>query len=253
MTDNVAQRQIADYPAERAALAAAFRWAARYGWHEATANHFSLAVAGAGARFLVNPPKHFSRIRASDLLLLDADDPSGADGPGAPDPTAWGLHGALRRTCPQARCALHAHPKYATVLAGLADSRPPPIDQNSAAFFNRVIVDDGYTGMAFEDEGARIARLFQNSPQARVMIMGNHGVLVIGDSVAEAFDRFYYFERAAETVVTAYMTGQPLRRMPDAVAEKTAQDWERYPTDAAALHFAELRAILDAEGSDYAA
>ena len=64
---------------ERADLAAAFRWAARLNLHEAVANHFSLAVDAVGKRFLMNPnQRHFSLIRASDLLLLDADDPGRA-------------------------------------------------------------------------------------------------------------------------------------------------------------------------------
>ena len=85
----------------RADLAAAFRWTARLDMHEAVANHFSLAVDPAGTRFLMNPNQmHFSRIRASDLLELDADDPDALSGPGAPDPTAWGLHAPLHRRCP---------------------------------------------------------------------------------------------------------------------------------------------------------
>ncbi len=81
--------------------------------------------------------------------------------------------------------------------------------------------------------------------------MGNHGVLVIGATVAAAFNRLYYFERAAETYIRALQTGRPLRVMPEAVAEKTAQEWEAYPGFAAA-HLRELRAILDAQDPDYA-
>ncbi len=237
---------------ERIDMAAAFRWTARLNMHEAVANHFSLAVGGDGARFLMNPNQvHFARIRASDLLLLDADDPETMDRPGAPDPTAWGLHGAIHRLCPHARCVMHVHSIHATVLACLADSTLPPIDQNCATFFNRHVVDNGYGGLAFEDEGARCAGLLSD-PKDRVLVMGNHGVLVIGDDVAETFNRLYYFERAAETYVRALQTGQPLRVLPDDVAEKTARELEGYPGQAE-RHLAELKAILDAEGSDYAA
>ena len=129
-------------------LACAFRWTARLGMHESVANHFSLAVNEDGSRFLMNPNgSHFARIRASDLILVDANDPTTMDRPDAPDPTAWGLHGALHRHCPQARCVLHAHPKYATVLATLADGSILPIDQNTARFFNRVVIDEGFDGM----------------------------------------------------------------------------------------------------------
>ena len=241
-----------DHPEARADLAAAFRWTARLDMHEAVANHFSLALDPAGTRFLMNPNQmHFSRIRASDLLELDANDPDTLTGPGAPDPTAWGLHAPLHRRCSHARCVMHVHPIFATVLASLKDSRLPPIDQNTATFYNRMTVDEDFAGLAFEAEGERCAALLAD-PKVRVMVMGNHGVLVIGDGVADAFNRLYHFERAAETYVRALQTGKPLRVMPADVAEMTASEIERYPGQAE-RHFGEIRAILDEEGSNYAA
>jgi ribulose-5-phosphate 4-epimerase/fuculose-1-phosphate aldolase len=240
-----------DHWQERVDLAAAFRWTARLNMHEAVANHFSLSINEDGTRFLMNPNQmHFARIRASDLIVVDANDPETLEGPNAPDPTAWGLHGGLHRHCAHARCAMHVHSIHATVLASLADSRLPPIDQNCATFYNRHVVDESYGGLAFEDEGARCARLLTN-PKHTVLIMGNHGVMVIGDSVADTFNRLYYFERAAETYIRALQTGRPLRVLSDAVAEKTAQELDDYPGQAE-RHLSELKAILDAEGSDYA-
>ena len=234
----------------RVDLAAAFRWTARLGMHESVANHFSMALDPAGRRFLINPRgRHFSRIRASDLLVVDADDPATLERPDAPDPTAWGLHGALHRAHAHARCIMHVHSIHATVLASLAESRLPPIDQNSAMFFGRQVVDEHYGGFAFEAEGERCAALMAD-PRITTMIMGNHGVLVTGASVAETFNRLYYFERAAETYVRALQTGRPLRVMPDAVAERTARDWEDYPAFAED-HLREIKAILRAEGSDF--
>lgn len=236
---------------ERVDLAAAFRWTARLDMHEAVANHFSLAVSEDATRFLINPfARHFARMKASELILVDANDPTTLDRPDAPDPTAWGLHGAIHRNCPHARCVMHVHSIHATVLACLADSRLPPIDQNSAMFFNRQIVDESYGGMAFESEGERCSRLLSD-PKVRTMIMGNHGVLIVGDTVADTFNRLYYFERAAETYIRALQTGQPLRLMSDEVAEKTAREWEDYPSTA--NHFlSEIKAMLDAESADYA-
>ena len=237
--------------AMRVDLAAAFRWTARLNMHEAVANHFSLATNPSGTEFLINPnARHFARLTASDMVLIDANDPTTMDRPDAPDPTAWGLHGAIHRACPHARCVMHVHSIHATVLASLADSRLPAIDQNTAMFHNRQIVDDHYGGMAFGDEGARCAALLTD-PKVKVMIMGNHGVLIIGDTVADTFNRLYYFERASETYIRALQTGQPLRFLPEAIAEKTAREWEDYPTGADA-HLSELKALLDAEGSNYA-
>lgn len=235
---------------ERVDLAAAFRWTARLNMHEAVANHFSLAVNDSGTRFLMNPNQmHFARIKASDLLLIDGDDPETLKRPDAPDPTAWGLHGAVHRNCPHARCVMHVHSIHATVLASLADSTLPPIDQNTATFYNRQVVDPSYGGLAFEEEGERCSRLLSD-PKVKVMIMGNHGILVIGDSVADTFNRMYYFERAAETYIKALWTGRPLRVLSDEIAEKTAAELDDYPGQAE-RHLDELKAILDEQEPAY--
>ena len=75
--------------------------------------------------------------------------------------------------------------------------------------------------------------------------------MVIGEDVADAFNRLFYFERAAETYIKALWTGQPLNVLSDEVAEKTAIELEDYPGQAE-RHFAELKAILDREEPDYA-
>lgn len=238
----------ATYLQQRTDLAAAFRWTAHLNMHESIANHFSLALGD--GKFLINPNgRHFSRITASSLLQIDATDPTTMDRPDAPDPTAWGLHGALHRALPHATCIMHVHSPYATVLASLADSHLPPIDQNAAMFFGRHTVDDHFGGMAFEAEGARCAALLEN-PKMTTLIMGNHGLLVIGKTVAETFNRLYYFERAAETYIRALQTGRPMRIMPHEIAEKTACEWEAYP-HFAETHLREIRAILDQTQPDY--
>ncbi|MBG1231541.1 class II aldolase/adducin family protein [Aestuariivirga litoralis] len=234
----------------RVDLAAAFRLAAKYDWHEAVANHFSLATSRDGKNFLMNPRwKHFSRIRAKDLLQLNVDDKTAMEKPDAPDLTAWSLHGRLHAALPQARCIIHLHPPYATAIASLADPEIKPIDQNTARFFNRVAFDMDYGGMANSDEeGDRIARKMGNK---QIMMMGNHGVLICAESVAEAFDLTYYLERACRNLVLAYQTGQKLHVMTDKVAENTAQEWaadrEQFKT-----HFSEMKAILDSEDKSYA-
>lgn len=241
-----------DHWQERVDLAAAFRWTVKLNMHEGVANHFSLAVNDDGTKFLMNPNQmHFARIKASDLLEIDANDPTTMDGPNAPDPTAWGLHGTLHRLCPHARCAMHVHSIHATVLASLADSRLLPIDQNSAMFFNRQAIDENYGGLAFEEEAQRCAELLSD-PKKTVLIMGNHGIMVIGQTVAETFNRMFYFERAAETYIRALQTGQTLRVLSDEVAEKTAAEIETYP-EQSERHLSEVKLLLDAEGSDYAA
>ena len=236
---------------KRVDLAAAFQWTARLNMHEAVANHFSLVLDDKNERFLINPnQRHFSRIKASDLLELDIADKSVLTKPDAPDATAWGLHSSIHKYCRHAVCALHVHSIYATVLASLSDSRLLPVDQNSAMFFNRVAIDEDYGGLAFESEGRRCAQLM-NDPKIKVLIMGNHGILVTGSSVADAFDRLYYFERACKTYILALQTGKTLRLIPDEIAEKVALQIEGFSGEDS-NHFKEIKLILDQEGSDYA-
>ena len=224
-------------------LAAAFRLAVAFDWHESVGNHFSAAVSADGKQFLMNPRwRHFSQIRASDLLLLDADDPQVMNGPNAPDASAWTIHGAIHRARPQARVLLHCHPPYTTALACLKDPAMKPIDQNTARFFGRMGVDLDFAGIADDaGEGARLAGAFGNHP---ILLMGNHGVTISGSSVAEAFEDLYFFERAAKTLMLAYASGQPLSVMSDALAQKTAEGWRDY-NGMAFAHFEALKAGLE--------
>lgn len=238
-------RSTSDVPEwqQRVDLAAAFRLAAHYNWHEAVANHCSLAVSRDGKKFLMNPRwRHFSTIKASELLYLNSEDADTMNGPNAPDLTAWSLHGRLHAALPQARCIIHLHPTYATVVAAFADPEIKPIDQNTSRFFNRVAIDTGYGGMANTDaEGDRLASLMGNKS---IMMMGNHGVLVCAESVAEAFDLTYYLERSCRTLVLAYQSGQKLSVLSPAVAEKTAQEWSA-DREQFVAHFEEMKMILD--------
>lgn len=232
----------------RVDLAAAFRIAARLGMHEAVANHFSAAVSEDGTRFLINPKwRHFSSIRASELVLVDTRQPGDAESREL-DPTAWAIHGQLHRLNPQARVALHLHPIHATAIATLQDPTIPPIDQNTARYFNRIVIDRQYGGMAdSEAEGARLVGLMGDRTR---LMMGNHGVMVVAATVGEAFDDMYTLERACQILVTACSTGRPLSILADDVAEKTARDWEKI-TDFSIRHFEEMKKILDREEPDY--
>ena len=240
----------AEHRGARIDLAAAFRWFARLNMHESVANHLSVAVSADGAQFLINPRgRHFARMSAGDLLLLDANDPATLDRPDAPDPTAWHLHARLHARIPAARCVMHLHPKYATALACLQDPTMYPIDMNTMRFFGRVALDDGFSGMALSDnEGDRVAGLMSGGQS--VLLMANHGVLVIGATVAAAFDEMYYFERAAETLLTCYAAGKPLRIVSGELAALTERQWRDYGR-LAVDHLDNIKAILDAEEPAY--
>ena len=153
---------------ERVDLACAFRWTARLNMHEAVANHFSLAVDDDGTTFLMNPNQvHFSRIKASDLLLIDADDPDTMSGP---------TRRTRRPGACMARSTATARMRAASCMSirSMPPCSPrspiprlPPIDQNSAMFFNRHVVDGHYGGLAFEEEGERCSRLLADPQGTR--------------------------------------------------------------------------------------
>ena len=236
-----------NFKKERIDLAAAFRWAARLCMHEAVANHFSMAVSKDGSKFLLNPiGMHFSQICASDLILIDSNDNSTMSRPNAPDPTAWAIHGALHRNNPQARCVLHVHSKYATILACLEDKTMKPIDQNTMRFYEKISIDNHYSGMGLGEEAERLSEILGNNS---VLLMGNHGVLTAAKTIAKAFDDLFYFERSCETLIGAYQTGKKLSLVSHEVASKTAQQWQDYA--ASGLHFEALKKILDKEEPNY--
>ncbi|WP_309622936.1 class II aldolase/adducin family protein [Novosphingobium sp.] len=223
-------------------LAAAFRLAAQFGWHESVGNHFSAATSDDGTRFLLNPRwRHFASIAPDDLLLLDANDPAVMDDPNPPDASAWTIHGAIHRACPAAKVVLHCHPPHATALAMLADPALKPTDNNTARFFNRVAIDRHFGGIA--DDAAEGVRLAGVLGRHKTMLMGNHGLTCTGETVAEAFEDLYFFERAAQTLLLAYASGQPLAVLSDDLAEQTAQGWDAYRGMAAA-HFSWLKSQL---------
>jgi ribulose-5-phosphate 4-epimerase/fuculose-1-phosphate aldolase len=234
----------------RVDLAAAFHLAVAEGWHESVGNHFSAACSPDGRQFLMNRKwVHFSEVTASSLQRLDSGDASVMGTAEAPDASAWSIHGAVHAARADARVVLHLHPPYATAVASLADPAILPIDQNTARFFGKVATDTGYGGIASEEaEGRRIASVL--GPRD-ILMMGNHGVLVVARTVAHAWEHMYFLERACRNLILAMSAGRPLAVMPDDLAAATAASWEPY-ADSALAHFAALKRRLDAAGSPYA-
>jgi ribulose-5-phosphate 4-epimerase/fuculose-1-phosphate aldolase len=248
------RRRVPDAVGEaRRDLAAAFRWAARLGFHEGTCNHFSLTVPGSEDRYLINPHGlHFSEIRASDLLVVDGAGQV-VEGRLPIEGTAFFIHSRIHRANREAKCVLHTHMPYATALTMVEGGRLEPAHQNALRFFGRVAYDDdfgGYNGLALDtEEGDRICRALGDR---RVLMMANHGIMVAAPSVAEAFDDLYYLERAAQAQVLAMSTGRRLKLVGDNVAAKTRDQMLQGSDEYARAHFTALRRILDREAPEYA-
>ena len=231
-------------------LAVAFRWTAKLNMHEGVANHFSMCVPGSSEDFYINGSgMHFSAIKASDLVLVEQKKIAELKKkPELIDPTAINIHGAIHKKVPHAKCILHVHSKYATALSALKDPKLPPIDQNTMRFYNRIAVYKDFGGLGFEEESNKMAACIGNN---RTMLLANHGILTTGQTVAQAFDELYYFEKACETYITALSTNKELKIVNSTIAEKTAQEMENYPIDLADYHLKEIRTILDKEEPDY--
>ncbi len=231
-------------------LAATFRWTARLNMNEGVANHFSACVPGSSNDFYVNKAGiHFSQIKASDLILVTKKNIEELrNKPEIVDSTAINIHGTIHKKVPHAKCIFHVHSKYSTALSALKNATLPPIDQNTMRFFNRVSIYNEFGGMGFEDESTKMANALGNKQH---MLLANHGVITTGETVSEGFDALYYFEKSAETYLTALSTNQKLNIVSDEIAEKTAQEWANYPSDMARAHLDQIRLILDKEEPDY--
>jgi ribulose-5-phosphate 4-epimerase/fuculose-1-phosphate aldolase len=239
-----------NFAEERKDLAAVFRGAAMFSGQAGVCSHFSMRVSGEPLLFLLNPwGMYFSEARASELMLIDR---HGVDQQGARDGgfAAFNIHSQIHALHPEARCVLHTHMPYATAITMLEGGRLEPASQEALRFYGDVAYDDSYNGLAHDlDEGARIARKMDGR---HVLFLAHHGVIVVGPSVAQAFDHLYYLERAAQLQVTAMSCNRPLRRVPDDIARKTVQQFGREREHWARLHLDALRGKLDNESPQYA-
>jgi len=230
-------------------LAATFRWTARLNMHEGVANHFSACVPGSSDFFVNKAGIHFSQIKASDLILVTKENiKSLRNKPEIVDPTALNIHGTIHEKVPHAKCIFHIHSKYATALSTLKDPSLKPIDQNTMIFYNRVSVFKDFGGLGFEEESHKMANALGNKQH---MLLANHGIITTGETVADGFNSLYYFEKAAETYLTALSTNKELNIVSHEIAEKTAQETADYPINSARLFLNQIRLILDKEEPDY--
>ena len=230
-------------------LAAAFRWTARLNMNEGIANHYSVCLPNSNDFYVNGSGLHFSSIKASDMVLVEQDKIEEIkNNPELVDPTALNIHGTIHRKVPHARCILHVHSKYATALSTLKDPVLKPIDQNTMRFFNRISTFNDFGGLGFEEESNKMASAIGNNS---LLLLANHGILTVGQTVADAFDKLYYFEKACETYITALSTNAELNVVDSKIAEKTAQEWENYPVNMGQQHLDEIKKILDKEDISY--
>jgi ribulose-5-phosphate 4-epimerase/fuculose-1-phosphate aldolase len=182
----------------RIELAAAFRMAVAFDFHEGVSNHFSMLIPGRPDRFLINPlGLQFSEVTASSLAIVEVD---GTPVSGIAPATGIGIHAPIHRLCPQAGVVLHTHQPWTTALAMQDELHLAPISQTSLQFTDRVVYDERYEGLADLDEGERLAKVLG---EHEVMFLRHHGILVAGRELGAAMDDLYMLEKAAQLQVLA--------------------------------------------------
>ena len=198
----------------RVHLAAAHRLAVYHDLDEGIDNHFTVTLPGADDKYLILPfGLHWSEARASDMIVFDE---SGAtlEGRGDVERSAQCIHAPIHRIC-GAKVVLHTHQTWAVALNMLQDNRLLPASQTAAYYHGHVAYDDHYAGTADTlEEGARLAALLGSK---HVIFMKNHGVLVTGDTVAQAYRRLYKLERVCRAQILAMSAGRPLQLLSDDV------------------------------------
>jgi ribulose-5-phosphate 4-epimerase/fuculose-1-phosphate aldolase len=234
-------------------LAAAHRLANMHGLNEGIFNHLTLTVPGKPDRYYQIPfGTHWSEVRASTFMEVSIADGSVLKGEGDVERSCYCIHAPIHRLVPHAAAVLHTHMPYASALTRLKDPRILPIGQTEVGMMGSIAYDHEYTGPAFDPaEGERLAGVIGNKT---ILFMANHGVCVMGKSVAHAYNKLYYIERAAQVQLYAMWTGQPLKELSPEVVKKTQEtyagpqygglpDWQH--------HFDALKRILDRKEPDY--
>ena len=238
----------------RVDLAAAHRLAVWHGFHEGICNHMTLAVPGAADRYLQIPyGLHWSEVTAGCFLEVGYDGRV-LSGAGEAERSGFCIHAPIHRLVPDAACVLHTHMPFASALARLEEPQIAPIGQTEIGLLDEIAYDDEYPGLALDPaEGERLARVLGDK---KVLIMASHGALAVGATVAAAYNRLYYLERAAQVQLYPMWTGRPLKRVPAGVVAHTLRQYAEAPVyggkPACEHHFAALKRLLDRREPDYA-
>jgi ribulose-5-phosphate 4-epimerase/fuculose-1-phosphate aldolase len=230
-------------------LAACFRFAARLGMEEGICNHFSAVLPGHDDLFLVNPYGYaFSELTASKLLICDFEGHV-VSGDGVPEATAFYIHARMHLKVPRARVAFHTHMPYATALSMVEGEPLIFAGQTALKFYGRTVVDPDYNGLALgNSEGDRIAAAVKD---ADIIFMKNHGVMVLGRTIAEAWDDLYYLERACQVQCIALSTGRRVQPVDPGVAAATAKQMRNGDAESGRLHLESIKRTLDREEPAY--
>jgi ribulose-5-phosphate 4-epimerase/fuculose-1-phosphate aldolase len=187
---------------------------------------------------------HWSQVTASGLRVMGPD-AAAAEAEGGVTWVGYRIHYPIHQLRPDAACIVHAHPPYATALASLEDGRLEMAEQNALTFKGRIAYNDVYDRAVATDLGAGRA-MVEALDGKDVLFLKNHGVLVVGPTVAAALTDLYVLERACRVQLIARASGGRLQHVPaDAVDEYEPAGGYREE------HLAAMKRVLDATQPDY--
>src|ERR1700761_2994807 len=207
----------------RVDLAGAHRLAWKHNFSEGIFNQLHLFVPGRSDRYYQIPfGMHWSEVTASSFMEVGIDDGLVKSGAGDVERSCFCIHAPIHKALPQAKAVFHTHMPYPSALTRLEDPCIKEIGQTEVGMSGQIAYDDEYAGPAFDPaEGARLARAIGDKS---VLFMANHGISTVGETIAAAYDRLYYIERAAQVQIYAMWTGQKLKQLPEPVVEKTKSE-----------------------------
>lgn len=202
----------------RCDLAAAYRLAALYGWTDLNNSHFSLRVPGTEDEFLLNPfGMFFDEITASSLIKVNRDGRVIGDADYPLNPAGFVIHGAIHLSARRHHCVMHTHSRYGTAVAMQAQGLLPA-SQKALTVMGWLGYHD-FEGPALDaDEQPRIVRDLDDK---RILILRNHGLLTVGQSVGEAFVWMYRIETACRQQIDALAGGAELAPLGPETQEKS--------------------------------
>ncbi len=209
-------------PAEwrmRVDLAACYRLHARYGWTDLIYTHISARVPGQGEQFLLNPfGLMFDEVTASNLLKIDRDGNLCAPSAHAIHRAGFVIHSAVHIGRADAQCVIHAHTRAGMAVSAMAEGLLP-LTQHAMMFHGRIGYHDSEGFATGLEERERLVRDLGEHP---VMILRNHGTLVVGRTIAQAFSMMWHLEMAMQAQVDALACGRELTLPSDALAARIA-------------------------------
>jgi ribulose-5-phosphate 4-epimerase/fuculose-1-phosphate aldolase len=178
---------------QRVDLAACYRLVALYGWDDLVFTHISARVPGPEHHFLINPyGMLFEEISASSLVKVGLDGMKVMESPYQINPAGFVIHSAIHAAREDAKCVLHTHTLNGVAVSAQKDGLLPLSQQSIFPLASLAYHD--YEGVALRDDEK--PRLVRDLGEKSFLMLRNHGLLTVGETIADAFVFMYIFEAA---------------------------------------------------------